>query len=227
MIKMKRSHRAVAKIAALSGVFGVALPALMPLNMAHAQGDVVAPTARQRRTPAEREAMRAKMEAARAERTETALRAALTRSGAADAATQNAVLDYAKSEMAARADSAKAKAKVMQALRTGAVTDSQFGVLLDEMRSAAEQEKTRRARSAAALDAKIGYTKKPRLEAVLVLTGLVGDEAATLSPMMPAMTGMGRGRGRRPANADGKTPRVRQPRKAAPAGGAPAAMPAP
>ena len=227
MMKTKRSHRVVAKIAALSGVLSVALPALLPLNMAHAQGDATAPnaaTTRPRRTPAEREAMRAKMEAARAERTEKALRASLTRSGATDAATQDAVLSYAKSEMAARADSAKAKNNLMQAVRTGAVTDAQFGVLLNEMRDAAAQEKARRAKAATALDAKIGYTKKPRLESVLVLTGLVGDEAATLAPMMSMAVG---GRGRRPANADGKTPRVRQPRKTAPAGGAPAAMPAP
>lgn len=218
----RKIGRAASKIAAFTCALGVLSPTLLPTSAAHAQG-TAAPTMapanspatgtarRPRTTPAEREAARAAREATRAERADRALRAALTRAGAVDAVTQDAVANYAKSEMVARQEAAEATDRVRQALRNSAVTDAQIGVLLNEMRTAAAQERTRRERTAAALDAQIGYTKKPRIEAVLMLTGLIGDQAAALNPVLLPMPAAGRAR--RATGDAANAPRVRRPRR--------------
>jgi hypothetical protein len=55
------------------------------------------------------------------------------------------------------------------------VADAQMNVLINDYQAAAEDYKTAREKSAKQLDDKIGYSKRPRLYAVLLTMGIVGD----------------------------------------------------
>jgi hypothetical protein len=114
------------------------------------------------------------------------VRRMLAQAGVDDAATQTAVLDYIKTDMEARGPLREQGAKIFRALREGAVTDDQLLALVTDYRAAQQAEKARREQAEANLDAKINYSKNPRLEAMLLLSGLIGD-----GPMM--FQGGGRG----------------------------------
>lgn len=116
------------------------------------------------------------------------VRQIMTQAGVNDAATQTAILDYIKADMEARAPLREQGKTLYNALQGGAVTDDQLLALVTDYRSAQQAETERRKQSQADLDAKINYTKNPRLEAMLLLTGLIGD-----GPMM--FQGGGRGGG--------------------------------
>ncbi len=125
-------------------------------------------------TPQERQQL---MQQRRAE----GLRTFMERSGVTDKATQDAVIQWAQTEEKEREVVRATGRKVAEAVRTGAVTDTQMSILLNEFRNAVLDEKTRRATTTRALDQKIGYSTKPRLEAMLVTMGLIGDEASYMT----------------------------------------------
>ncbi|HEX8235869.1 MAG TPA: hypothetical protein VF600_07920 [Abditibacteriaceae bacterium] len=116
---------------------------------------------------------------------EAATRRLLERAEVTDAATQNTIVEYIAGEQEAREKSRQslrtANQKLAQAVRTGAVTQAQLGTLLGEFQNAAADEKERRATTAAELDRKVGYSKNPRLEAVLTILGAIGDESLYLA----------------------------------------------
>jgi hypothetical protein len=128
---------------------------------------------------------------------ETATRRLLERAGVSDAATQNTIVEYVASEQEAREKSRQtirtANQKVAQAVRTGAVTDAQLGILLGEFQNAVADEKERRAATASELDSKVGYSKNARLEAVLTILGAIGDESLYMAGGMGAGLGGARG----------------------------------
>jgi hypothetical protein len=144
----------------------------------------------QNMTPAERQQLMR-------QNRETSMRRLLERAGITDAATQNTVLQYVNSEQEARekarATLRTANQKLAQAVRTGAVTEAQLGTLLDEFQNAAADEKERRAKASAELDRKVGYTRNPRLEAVLTTMGAIGDEFLYMAGGMGAGFGTPRG----------------------------------
>lgn len=114
------------------------------------------------------------------------MRQMLTQAGVNDATTQTAVLDYIEADMEARRPLREQGNKIFRALRDGAVTNDQLDALVTDYRSAQQAETARREKAQTDLDTKINYSKNPRLEAVLLLSGLVGD-----GPMM--FQGGGRG----------------------------------
>lgn len=207
-------------------------------NMARAQeappGGGGAQTERQRERQAERERERERWmnmtpeerQQMMRERREQGLRNFMERAGATDTATQDAILEFVNAEEKARGAVRETGRKVFEAARTGAVADTQMSVLLGEFRNAVLDEKARRVAAARALDEKIGYTKKPRLEALLVMMGFIGDEALYMAGgmgmpmgmMMPGAAARGmaggrggrdraggaRGEGRRRGNRDGR-----------------------
>jgi hypothetical protein len=147
---------------------------------------------------------------------ETSMRRLLERAGVTDVTTQNTIVTYATNEQEAR-DRARqtlraSNQKLAQAVRTGAVTESQLGTLLDEFQNAAADEKDRRAKSAADLDRKVGYTKNPRLEAVLTTLGIVGDESLYMTGGVGAGFGGGRGAAPRAGAARNAAPGALRPR---------------
>lgn len=120
---------------------------------------------------------------------EDGIRRMMQQAGVADETTQNTVLEYMKNDMQARRPLREQGQKVFRALQGGAVTDDQLAALITDYRAAQQAEKTRREQAQAELDAKIQFSKNPRLEAMLLLTGLIGDGGLVVMP-----NGMG-GRG--------------------------------
>ena len=108
---------------------------------------------------------------------DTSLRNLLTRAGFADKETQDPIITFINEQGQARQALQDKNRKVVEALRAEA-TDANISTLLSDLRQATADEKTRRDAAITALDAKINYTKKPRLEALLTVMGLVGDESA-------------------------------------------------
>lgn len=119
---------------------------------------------------------------------EQGLRRTMTRSGFADAALQDAVVEFADAQAEAT-QSLQEKARLLtQAVRNQDSTDEQIAALLADFRTAAAAEKTRRATALAELEAATEFSKKPRLDALLTLSGIIGDETSLLG-------GAGGGRG--------------------------------
>jgi hypothetical protein len=101
----------------------------------------------------------------------------LTVAGITDTEVQTAVSDFAKEQETAQEKLQEKWQQITEALRNNAVTDAQMATLTNDLRAMIEDEKARRKKAEADLDAKISYSKKPKLDAVLMTLGLTGDEA--------------------------------------------------
>lgn len=104
-----------------------------------------------------------------------AIRKMMAMGGVPEIATQDAVLAYMKEDVEARRPLREAGMKLFQALRAADVNDEQMLALVTDYRAAQETEKVRREQAQNALDAKVNFTRNPRLEAMLLLAGLIGD----------------------------------------------------
>lgn len=102
----------------------------------------------------------------------------LTAAGFTDQALQNDIAAFGEAQEKGRESLRTVTRKLTDAMRNGEAKDAALGVLLNDWRAAVEDEKARRTAAEKTLDAKIGYSKKPKLEATLRLIGLIGDEAA-------------------------------------------------
>lgn len=177
-------------------------------------------------TPAQRqEAMRLEQtqrEEAMRQQRETFMREALKRAGTEDVATQDTIVEYVRNEMQARNVASQAGRKVLQGMTNRAATDPEVSALMGNLRDAVQDEKARRAVTAKDLDAKVGYTKKPRLEALLTMMGFIGDESSYLN----GGNGFGQGNGRGNARGNGNGNGAGANGATAPATGAPNAAPA-
>jgi hypothetical protein len=123
------------------------------------------------------------MQQARAE----GVRRMLTGAGFTQTGLQDAVVSFVqKQDEAVRGLQEQAR-KVNQALRNGGMTEAQLATLLSDFRTEVAQERTRRARALKELDAEVGFSKQPRLDALLTMSGMIGDEAY--------LAGVGGGRG--------------------------------
>jgi hypothetical protein len=119
---------------------------------------------------------------------EDRMREMLVHVGVNEAATQDAILAYVQTDLEARRPMREQTTKLFKALN-GGVTDAQLLALVTDYRAAQEAEKARRETALQELDAKIHYTQNPRLEAILLLAGLLGDGQGN----MMLMGGGGRG----------------------------------
>lgn len=111
-----------------------------------------------------------------------AIRKMMEMGGVPEVATQDAVLAYMKDDMAARRPLRELGMKLFQALRAGDINDDQMLALVTDYRAAQEAEKVRREQAQEALDAKVNYSQNPRLEAMLLLAGLIGDGGGLIGP---------------------------------------------
>lgn len=133
------------------------------------------------------------------QRMEAGMRQMLTQAGVNDAPTQDIVLAYVKVDTDARSPMRMQSMKLWQAVRGGGVTDDQLLALVTDYRASQQAEKVRREKAEADLEAKIHFSKNPRLEALLLLSGMIGDGG---NPMMMG-GGRGMGGGGRGPNAGG------------------------
>ena len=112
----------------------------------------------------------------------------LTAEGFTDAALQDAVVAYLKEQQAAAAELQTKMAAITQALGAKVVTDPQLAALLNDYRALSDEDKVRHEKSLAALDTKISFSTKPRLDAlILVADSTIGQ----FSSMMGGRGGMG------------------------------------
>ena len=107
---------------------------------------------------------------------EQRLRADLQAQGVTDEATLTAILEHvARLQKARQALDEKSEALRANLKPNTVVADAQMNVLINDYQAATEDYKTAREQSARQLDEKIGYSKRPRLHAVLLTLGVVGD----------------------------------------------------
>ena len=107
-------------------------------------------------------------------------RETLTNAGFADIAVQDSVVAFVNEQEKAT-ETLRDKARgINRAMRDETVSHAQLATLLADFRALAATEKARRAAAATELDAKIGYTKNARLDAVLLMSGIIGDGGAML-----------------------------------------------
>lgn len=131
----------------------------------------------------------------RAEMQDRMLRGAMTRGGFNNTAQQDAVVAYAKQQDASTQSLQDMGKKLVVAVSTPNVGDDEVARQLKEFQAAVAKEKERRAAARADLDKQVNYTKQPRLEMLLTMFGLVGDDSLSLGNMGGRFLGGFGGRG--------------------------------
>jgi len=140
-------------------------------------------------------------QAAMAQVREQTVRRLLERSGFAEKALQDDVIAFIKEEDKLRLPLREENRKVAEALRNQGGTEDEIRTALTNLRTAVDKEKTRRAEATKAFAAKANLAQKPRLEALLTMLGIIGDEAAIIGAgagagaMAGGMGGLRAGRG--------------------------------
>jgi hypothetical protein len=122
------------------------------------------------------------------------VRRTLNNAGFTSTTVQDAVIAFANEQDKDRTASEDKVRQLAQAVRNGA-TDAEIATLLAAVRADAQAAQTKREAALKDLDAKISYTKSPKLEAVLVLLGLTGENLSTGGPGAMGMMGGFGGRG--------------------------------
>lgn len=105
---------------------------------------------------------------------ETRLRGLMTSVGIPEAGTQDALLLYLAEDEKAKNEVREAARRLMVGLRREA-TPERMKDLISAYKNSLENEKIRRRAAQTSLDAKIGYSANPRLEAMLWVVGVLGD----------------------------------------------------
>ena len=126
---------------------------------------------------------------------EATVRSMLTRAGFTDTNIQDAVVAHLEARQKLPNKARAAQLKMMRAMAPAqgglpgeanapqeALTDEQARALINEYRAALEEERAERAKSEAELDAKIGFSKNPRLEMTLILMGALGEGTSMMGP---------------------------------------------
>ncbi len=136
-----------------------------------------------------------------AQRREQFIRQGLTQMGFTDTTMQDALVEFVATQATAVAPLQDKQNAIMQALQNKTTTDAQFATLMTDWQTLATAEQTRRTQALKDLDTSISYSKNPRLNALLTVFGIVGDQSSLSSPygsaMMGGRGGMGGGRGGR------------------------------
>lgn len=127
-------------------------------------------------------------------KSEEGIRQMLAQSGLEDAVLQDTVLEYVREDLEARKPLREQGAKLLRVLRDGTLTEEQLSALVADYRTAQLEEKVRQENAQKMLDEKINFSKNPRLEAMLLLSGLIGESSGN-SMLMRRGPGAGRGAG--------------------------------
>jgi hypothetical protein len=106
--------------------------------------------------------------------------------GFADTTVQDAVIEYINDEVRARQPVRERGNLLLRALNSPKKTDAQVSEALEAFRTELEADRTRREAAENALNDKIGFRTKPRLEGMLLMFGVIGD-----GPMMVAFNESG------------------------------------
>lgn len=106
-----------------------------------------------------------------------------------DAETQDLVIAAMREQDALYDSVREAHLKVAQALLNNKNTgEEQVAKLLQDLREASEKARAARAMSIKNLDDRIAFSQQPRLEALLTMLGLVGDETEHIGGVMASLS---------------------------------------
>lgn len=124
------------------------------------------------------------LEAQAAARREKSAREFMTARGFTDQATQDAIISYLQEQESAREALAEAGRSLAPALvsQNGALTDAQIETLVDGYQTQLKAYGRQNQQKQADLDAQIGFSKKPRLQAMLLLMGAL-DQGPRILPV--------------------------------------------
>lgn len=154
------------------------------MSVANAQAARVPGQRRQERqnqiqnmTPEQRAAFQQQAQQRMEQRREEQTRNSLIEQGFTNKDSQNAILEFVKAQNKARAPIREQAQKLTEVLRDQDVTDPEITIQLADLRAAIKAEKERTEAAEKELDAKIGYTKNARLDALLTTRGILGDES--------------------------------------------------
>lgn len=117
--------------------------------------------------------------AQRREQVEDRLRALMVNLGLTAAATQDAIIAYLAEDEMSRSSVREAEKRMLQGVRRD-VPPERMRDLIGDYKTALESDKTRRAIAQSKLDARLGYSLSPKLEAMLWLLGVLGEGASKL-----------------------------------------------
>lgn len=106
---------------------------------------------------------------------ELRLRGLMTSFGVAELDTQDAVLAFIVQEEKARQPLRQRSRSLYGAIRNNTEPEVGIRTMIEEFKASVEADKTRHSTAESALDNRIGYSKNPRLEGMLLLLGIIGD----------------------------------------------------
>ena len=115
----------------------------------------------------------------RRRQTEEKLRALMANLGIAGAPTQDSIIEYLAQDEMARATLREAEKRLLAGLRRDVPPERMRDLLVD-YRAAIEADATNREAAQRRLDARVGYSLDPKLEATLWLLGVLGAGASKL-----------------------------------------------
>ncbi len=110
------------------------------------------------------------------------LRHAMSSLGFDDRTLQDEILLYIGGEVRARGQVRRKAQEIYAALRDPGKSDADVRALLAQYQAVVQADRTRRREAEDGLNDRIGFRSKPRLEAMLVLFGVVGDAPFALPP---------------------------------------------
>ena len=148
-----------------------------------------------RESTREREVQRAAQRQQRRAQIEARLRGVMSDIGVQDATKQDALIAYLAEDEAGKITVRQAATRLLAAVQRG-VEPQRMRDLMAVYKGAIDADKERRSAAQKTLDARIGYSLDPRLEATLWLFGFLGDGTPGLALNLPAP---------RPAPEDKKT----------------------
>ncbi len=116
--------------------------------------------------------------------TEQMLRGGMDMLNVQDKATQDAVVAFAIEQEKALEPVREKHRKVAQSLINNAVTEQQVGALMEELRVAETEARDKRGKDIDALEKQIHFSQKPRLSALLSLSGLTGEQTGFMNGVL-------------------------------------------
>ena len=140
--------------------------------------------ARQQEMQRQRELQRAAQRQQRRAQVEARLRAIMADFGLKDEIKQDALISYLAEDEAGKTTVRGAASRLLTALKRGA-TPQRTRDLMGVYKGAIDADKERRIAAQKSLDAKIGYSLDPRLEATLWLFGFLGDGTPAIALGLP------------------------------------------
>jgi len=114
---------------------------------------------------------------ARWERERSSLRQSLEEAGLGDKSLQEAVLNFAQAQDAAREKLRSAAARCWDALRDPNLQDAELNAVLKSYQDAAAEAQVERDKALGGLEGKVKWKSNARLAMLLRLKGLLGGEA--------------------------------------------------